>query len=243
MNKIRCLITDDEPLAIKVLENYISNLDYLELAGHCENAVETINFLQKTKVDLLFLDIQMPGLTGIDFLRTLRKPVKVILTTAYRDYALEGYDLNVLDYLLKPVSFERFLVAVNKYYTVRHHDQLPSLISANGNEQRQDRFIYLKAEKKMIKVFLRDILFIEGLKDYVRVKTTCQEIITYQKLSYLEEKLPDDHFLRIHRSFIVSIDKITSFNMVSVDIGPDTLPIGRWYKEGVMSILGIDKFS
>jgi DNA-binding LytR/AlgR family response regulator len=243
MNKIRCLITDDEPLAVNVLENYISHLDYMELAGHCDNAVEAINFLQKTKIDLLFLDIQMPGLTGIDFLKTLRRPLKVIFTTAYREYALEGYELNVLDYLLKPFSFERFLVAVNKYYTIRQHDQLPGFIGSRAGEQRDDRFIYLKAEKKMIKVFLKDILFMESLKDYVRVKTKKQEIVTYQKLSYLEDKLPDDQFLRIHRSYIISIDKITSFNMTAVDMGAESLPIGRLYKDGVMNTLGIDKYS
>jgi DNA-binding LytR/AlgR family response regulator len=242
MNKIKCLIADDEPLAIDVLEKYIGNLSYLELAGRCSNAIEAINFLQSNRVYLIFLDIQMPGLTGIDFLKTMRHPVKVILTTAYREYALEGYELNVLDYLLKPFSFERFLIAVNKYYTTSHHSQLPNFIPANTGERKEDHFIYLKSEKKMVKVYLSDILIIESLKDYVRVKTKKQDVISYQKISYLEEKLPDDQFLRIHRSYIVPVDKISSFTMTTIDIGSETLPIGRLYKDAVLNKLRIDKY-
>lgn len=242
MNKIKCLITDDEPLAVQVLEKYVRNLDYLELAGCCSNAIETINFLQKNKIDLLFLDIQMPGLTGIDFLKTLMRPPRVILTTAYREYALEGFDLNVLDYLLKPISFERFLVAVNKFLALKQYDPGTIVPATVLQPQNNDSFIYLKADKKMIKVYLRDILFIESLKDYVRVKTNKQEIVTYQKISYLEEKLPDDRFLRIHRSYIVAIDKITSFNATTIDIGSETLTIGRLYKDIVMNTLGVDKY-
>ena len=237
MNKIKCLITDDEPLALDVLTNYINNLEYLELTGCCSNAVETINFLQKNKIDLLFLDIQMPKLTGIDFLRTLHQPPKVIFTTAYREYALEGYDLNVLDYLLKPISFERFIIAVNKYSTSKQLITVP--VQPGTGSTSTDSFIYLKADKKMIKVYLKDILYIESMKDYIRVKTTGREIVTYQKISYLEEKLPDDRFLRIHRSYIVAVDKITSFNATTIDIGAEEIPIGRLYKNVVMSFLGI----
>jgi DNA-binding LytR/AlgR family response regulator len=237
MNKIKCLITDDEPLALDVLTNYINNLEYLELAGCCSNAVETINFLQKNKIDLLFLDIQMPKLTGIDFLRTLHQPPKVIFTTAYREYALEGYDLNVLDYLLKPISFERFIIAVNKYCNSKQLITMP--VQQGTTNSSSDSFIYLKADKKMIKVYLKDILYIESMKDYIRVKTTGREIVTYQKISYLEEKLPDDRFLRIHRSYIVAVDRITSFNATTIDIGDEEIPIGRLYKNVVMSFLGI----
>ena len=188
MNKIKCLIVDDEPLALDVLENYIQALDYLELQAKCNNAIEGINFLQFDKTDLLFLDIQMPKLTGIDFLKTLQQPPKVILTTAYREYALLGYDLNVLDYLLKPISFERFVIAVNKYHAHKPHETLPSLITSVNTSNQDESFIYLKADKKMIKVYLKDICYIESLKDYVKVKTTDKQIITYQKISYLEEK-------------------------------------------------------
>ena len=238
MTKIKCIIIDDEPLALDVLENYIQALDYLELQAKCTNAIEAINFLKHNKTDLLFLDIQMPKLTGIDFLKTLQHPPSVIFTTAYSEYALLGYDLNVLDYLLKPISFERFVIAVNKYHANTAYESLPSLITTANTFNQDESFIYLKADKKMIKVFLRDICYIESLKDYVKVKTTDKQIITYQKISYLEEKLPDDKFIRIHRSYIIAIDKIKSFNATTIEIGQEELPIGRIYKNEVMKLLG-----
>ncbi len=238
MQKIRCLVVDDEPLAADVLENYIGQLDSLTLAGKCYNALDALLFLQQHKVDLLFLDIQMPKLTGIDFLKTLPQRPKVILTTAYRDYALEGFELNVLDYLLKPVPFERFLAAINKYHAAREvQPALPSMLI----HPQQDAFIYLKADKKMVKVFLRDILYIESLKDYVKVKTRGKEIVTYQRITYLEEKLPDEQFLRIHRSYIVAIDKIQSFNSVFIEVGGQELAIGRQYRPAVMKMLGVQE--
>ena len=239
MTKIKCLITDDEPLAMDVLENYINQLDTLELAGRCNNALEALGFLQKNKVDLLFLDIQMPKLTGIDFLKTLRNPPKVIFTTDYRDYALEGFELNVLDYLLKPVSFERFIIAVNKYHSFVPANNLPTVIAPPMPTAGEEPFIYLKSDKKMVKIFLKDILYIESLKDYVKVKTAEREVITYQKISYLEEKLPDEKFLRIHRSFIIAVNKIKSFNTSFIDIGVEEIPIGRLYKTEVMKALGV----
>lgn len=239
MTRIKCLITDDEPLALDVLENYISQLESLELTGRCNNALDALNFLQKNKVDLLFLDIQMPRLTGIDFLKTLRNPPKVIFTTAYRDYALEGFELNVLDYLLKPISFERFIIAVNKYHAFAPVNHLPAAITPALSLITEEPFIYLKADKKMVKTFLKDILYIESLKDYVKVKTVEKDIITYQKISYLEEKLPDEKFIRIHRSYIIALDKIKSFNTSFIDIGNEEIPIGRLYKPEVMKSLGV----
>ncbi len=239
MNRIKCLVTDDEPLAMDVLENYIRQLDSLELVGRCNNALDALTFLQKNKVDLLFLDIQMPKLTGIDFLKTLRHPPKVIFTTAYRDYALEGFELNVLDYLLKPISFERFIVAVNKYHSYTPVNNLPQVITPPTVLSTEEPFIYLKADKKMVKVFLKDILYIESLKDYVKVKTAEKDIVTYQKISYLEEKLPDEKFIRIHRSYIIAVDKIKSFNTSFIDIGNEEIPIGRLYKTEVMKALGV----
>jgi DNA-binding LytR/AlgR family response regulator len=239
-NKIKCLVVDDEPLAAAVLEKYIGQLDFLLLAGTCANAIEALAFLQKNKVDLIFLDIQMPRLSGIDFLKTLQKRPKVIITTAFRDYAVEGFDLHVLDYLVKPIPFERFLVAINKYPTVQEPDSgpLPGVIVPAFQGISPDAFIYLKADKKMVKVFLKDILYIESLKDYVRVKTTEKDIVTYQRITYLEEKLPDENFLRIHRSYIIAINKIRSFNAAIVEIGNQELPIGRQYKAEVMKALG-----
>ncbi|MEJ8801371.1 LytR/AlgR family response regulator transcription factor [Pontibacter sp. H249] len=242
--KIKCMIVDDEPLALDVLETFIERLDNLELVCRCNNALEAYNCLQTHKVDLLFLDIQMPKLTGIDFLKTLTNPPKVIFTTAYRDYALEGFELNAVDYLLKPIAFERFLKAVSKVTTAAEVAK-PAAIAApvvaplatTSGPGYKEAFIYLKADKKMVKIMLSDILYIESLKDYIRVKTETKEIISYQKISFLEEKLPTDKFLRIHRSFIVALDKIQAFSATAVDIGKTEIPIGRFYKNEVLQIL------
>ncbi|MBC5993514.1 LytR/AlgR family response regulator transcription factor [Pontibacter cellulosilyticus] len=242
--KIRCVIVDDEPLALDVLETFIERVDNLELVCRCSNALEAYNCLQSHEVDLLFLDIQMPKLTGIDFLKSLANPPKVIFTTAYRDYALDGYELNVVDYLLKPIAFERFLKAVSKVTAAEAPKPVaaptPAVAPVNATTSGQDykeAFIYLKADKKMVKVMLADILYIESLKDYIRVKTESKEIISYQKISFLEEKLPTDKFLRIHRSFIVALDKIQAFSATAVDIGKTEIPIGRFYKNEVLQIL------
>jgi DNA-binding LytR/AlgR family response regulator len=233
--KIKCLIVDDEPLALDVLETYIGRLDNLELVCRCNNAVEAYNCLQTTQVDLMFLDIQMPKLTGIDFLKSLPNPPKVIFTTAYRDYAVEGYELNAVDYLLKPISFDRFLKAIAK---ITPQEPKPTATVNAAEPDYKDAFIYLKADKKMVKVMLADILYIESLKDYIRVKTETKEIISYQKISFLEEKLPADKFLRIHRSFIIALDKVQAFSATTVDLGKTEIPIGRLYKNEVLQILG-----
>lgn len=238
---LKCLIVDDETLALDILENYIARLDNLELVGRCLNAMEAFNVLKQKKVDLIFLDIQMPKLTGIDFLKNLSHPPKVILTTAYRDYALEGYELNAIDYLLKPISFERFFKAINKVWEMTQPNQQtlenPNLILSNPHTT-QEACVYVKADKKMVRIGLKDILYIESLKDYVRIKTTEKEVISYQRISYLEEKLPEDMFLRLHRSYIVAIDKIEAFTGNFVEVGKKEIPIGRNYKSEVMKVLG-----
>jgi DNA-binding LytR/AlgR family response regulator len=238
MTKITCVVIDDEPLAIEVLESYIKEIDSLELTAKFSNVIEAIQFFQTNKIDLLFLDIQMPKLTGIDFLKSLQNPPKVILTTAYRDYALQGYDLNVLDYLLKPISFERFVIAINKFPSDKPQPLITTQPTVITNASFEQSFLYLKSDKKMVKVFLKDILYIESLKDYVKVKTTDQQIITHQKISYLEERLPDEKFIRIHRSYIIAIDKIRSYNATFIEINTEELPIGRLYKDDVMKLLG-----
>ena len=241
MTKLRCLLVDDEPLALDVLETFVQRLDNLELVARCSNAVEAYNVLQKEEVDLIFLDIQMPKLTGIEFLKSLSNPPKVILTTAYRDYAVEGYELNAVDYLLKPISFDRFLKAVNKVTESAPPavTQLATpLTHTDYYTDYKDAFIYLKADKKMVKVMLTDILYIESLKDYIRVKTDVREVISYQEISYLEEKLPKEKFLRIHRSFIVALDKVQAFSATSVELGKSEIPIGRLYKNDVLPVLG-----
>lgn len=237
--KLRCLIVDDEPLALDVLETFVERLDNLELVCRCNNAVEAYNCLQTEHIDLMFLDIQMPKLTGIDFLKSIPNPPRVIFTTAYRDYALDSYELNAVDYLLKPIAFDRFLKAVAKVTPVEPRGIAPSPAAINPTEpDYKDAFIYLKADKKMVKVMLADILYIESLKDYIRVKTDTKEIISYQKISFLEEKLPTDKFLRIHRSFIISLDKVQAFSATAVDVGKTEIPIGRLYKNDVLQVLG-----
>ncbi|MCI4670016.1 MAG: LytTR family DNA-binding domain-containing protein [Bacteroidia bacterium] len=237
---IRCLIVDDEPLALDVLEAYIERLDDLELVARLDNAVEAFNFLQKEEVDLLFLDIQMPKLTGIDLLKNISDPPQVIFTTAYRDYALQGYELNVVDYLLKPISFDRFLKAVNKVIQNqgKSDDTEPE---PSGPKQEplnyQDAYIYLKSDKKMVKVPLAEILYIESLKDYIRVFTAEKNVTAYQRISYMEEKLPSDKFARIHRSFIINLDQIDAYNTSIVEVAGKEIPIGRNYRQEVLKIL------
>ena len=239
MMKLRCIIVDDEPLALDVLETFVERLDNLELVCRCSNAVEAYNCLQNEHIDLIFLDIQMPKLTGIEFLKSLPNPPKVIFTTAYRDYALDSYELNAVDYLLKPIAFDRFLKAVAKVTPAEPKGMaaIPAA-AAQAEPDYKEAFIYLKADKKMVKVMLSDILYIESLKDYIRVKTDTKEIISYQKISFLEEKLPADKFLRIHRSFIIALDKIQAFSATAVDIGKAEIPIGRFYKNDVLQVLG-----
>ena len=241
---IRCLIVDDEPLALDVLEAYIDKIDDLELVDRLDNAIEAFNRLNRESVDLLFLDIQMPKLTGIELLRNISHPPKVIFTTAYRDYALQGYELDVVDYLLKPISFERFLRAVNKVYqtqegngkvaTVDHHAAPGSL---REPQPYDEAFIYLKADKKMVKVLLSEILYIESLKDYIRVRTPDKTVTAYQRISYMEEKLPADRFMRIHRSYVIAKDKVDAYCTPWVEIAGKEIPIGRNYRSEVLKAL------
>ena len=232
--KIKCLIIDDEPLARDVLKKYIAEMESLELTGECSNAVEALSFLQNNQVDLLFLDIQMPHILGTSFIRTLKNPPRLVFTTAYRKYAVEGFDLNAVDFLLKPISFERFLQAVNK---VMHMNLSPAQNSSHPLEEVSEQsnpFLYFRVDRKMVKVFLDDILFVESLKDYIKVYTTKKTIITKQPISSLEEMLPRESFIRIHRSYIIAINKIDSFNAESIEIRKNELPIGRFFKHDVV---------
>lgn len=235
---ISCIIIDDEPLAIEIVESYVSKIEQLKLVGTFRNAIQAFAFLQEQPVDLIFLDIQMPKLSGLDFLKTLKNPPKVILTTAYRDYALDGYELEVLDYLLKPIPFERFLKAIAKVL----HQPGNSSIAVPKSEQPTDDYVYFKVDKKMVKTRMTDVLYIESVKDYVKVRTSDKEIITQQKISYLEESLPREQFLRIHRSFIVNIEKIDAYSASDVEIGKHSVPIGRNYKNDVMKALAKNAF-
>jgi len=231
-NKIHCLIIDDEPPAREILKQHIAGVEALELAGTCSNAVEAVSFLKEHPVDLLLLDIQMPQLLGTNFIRTLKNPPKVIFTTAYRKYAVEGFELDAVDYLLKPISFERFLKAVSKVLqlNISSAQAMPTSATKEKQNGESNSFLYFRAERKMVKVFFRDILYVEGLKDYIRIVTDNKTIVTKYVLSTLEEMLPANEFLRIHKSYIVAVYKIDSYNADTIHIAKHELPIGRLYK-------------
>jgi DNA-binding LytR/AlgR family response regulator len=235
MEKFNCLIIEDEPLAAEVLGDYVSQVPFLHLKGICADAIYALELLQQTKIDLIFLDIHLPKLKGYDFLRTLHHPPKVIITTAYREYALEGYDLNVVDYLLKPVEFSRFLTAVNKIKSGLDREAAPALASADNEESP---YLLVNVNKKRMKVYLGDILFIESRKEYINIVTQQQAFLTKYPLGEIDQQLDKANFLRVHRSFIVSRKKISAFNAVEVDIAGTAIPIGRSYKELVLSVLG-----
>ena len=238
---INVIIVDDEPLAQDVLETYIEKIPELHLVQKCNNAFEANEALKSHSIDLMFLDIQMPQLTGIDFLKTLNKPPLVIFTTAYSNYAIEGFELNALDYLLKPISMERFLKAVNKamdQLDLQHRDKAPV---SHSEPTEKTEFIFVKADKKLVKVNFEEILYIEGLKDYVIIRTDKGRIITLQTMKSLEDKLPVSQFKRIHRSYIVNIGKINAIvgNMVEV-IGKNVakhLPVGKNYRDELLEIV------
>ncbi|SMC89314.1 LytR/AlgR family response regulator transcription factor [Pedobacter africanus] len=227
--KIKTLIVDDEPHAIEVIEKYIEDFAEIDLIAKCNTAIQAFQILQKIKIDLIFLDVKMPGLLGTDLVRSLKNPPKIIFTTAYQDYALEGFDLNAVDYLLKPIPFDRFLKAMDKVfdaYKVNHHrvgmEQVP--------EPKGDNFLYLRVERKMVKINVNEIFWMESLKDYIKVVLKDKALVSKQKISVLEELLPEDKFVRIHRSFIVAIDKVDSYHAYAIEILGKELPIGRNYK-------------
>ena len=237
---LNVLIVDDEPLALDVLETYIGQMPELHLVKRCSNALEANEALKSNSIDLMFLDIQMPQLTGIDFVKTLTKPPMIVFTTAYPNYAIQGFDLNALDYLLKPISLERFMKAVNKAMeqadlTQRdnHHPPAPA-----GEEME---FFFVKADKKLVKVNFEDIIYIEGLKDYVIIRLMQGRVITLQTMKSLEDRLPFGRFKRIHRSYIVAMDKITAIegNMVEVleKDKPKLLPIGKNYRDELLELI------
>ncbi|MNK02896.1 Transcriptional regulatory protein YpdB [compost metagenome] len=228
--KIKTLIVDDEPHAIDVIEKYIENFSELELVAKCNNAIHTFQLLQQTKVDLIFLDINMPGLMGTDLIRSLKHPPKVIFTTAHQDYALEGFDLNAVDYLLKPIPFDRFLKAIDKVFDLYKVNSNKISIAQQPEEQKGEVYLYLRVDRKMVKVNIGDIYWIESLKDYIKVVLKDKVLISKQKISILEELLPENKFVRIHRSFIVSMSKIESYHSYSIDVLGKELPIGRNYK-------------
>lgn len=228
--KTRCLIVDDEPLAIQLLTTHVQQMDTLEIAGTCSNALKASEMLRTTNVDLLFLDIKMPQMTGIDFLKMLRQPPAVIFTTAYREYALEGYELDVVDYLLKPITFDRFFKAMERYYARK----MPAAVPAATLNTPAEACIHIRIANKTHRLPVNDILYIESLKDYIAVhRTDGSSLSAKYKISELEEELKGQPFLRIHRSFIVNLQKVTAYTMQDVEIGKIELPIGNSYREYV----------
>lgn len=229
--KTRCLIVDDEPLGIELIEKHVSNIETLHLVASCNNAMKAYEILSNQPIDLVFLDIQMPLITGLDFLRSLKNPPKVIITTAFRDYALEGYELDVVDYMLKPITFNRFLKAVEKYY--QHTTKNRDLSEAS----KEHGLIYLKSNKKNYKLHTSDILYIESFKDYLHIHSKDGNLVIKQSMSDIETLLAGKSFLRIHRSYLINVEKITAFTSTHVAINKIELPIGSSYRQFVSAAL------
>lgn len=235
---IRCLVVDDEPLALHILEDYISKIPFLTLIKATTNPIEALTMVQDGGIDLVFLDVQMPELTGIQFLKISNGKAKVILCTAYPQYALEGYELDVIDYLLKPIAFDRFYKSVQKAQTIIAPAAKPALAAEPAKQDDfMSDFIFVKTEHKIQKVYLHDILFIEGLKDYVSIFTSAERIITLQGMKKMEDALPERHFMRVHKSYIVSINKIDSIERSRIFIGDKIIPVGDTYREEFFKIV------
>jgi len=224
MSKIKCIIIEDEPLAVKVLSDYISQVPFLELQAAFKDAILATDYLRDNHTDLIFLDIHLPKLKGMAFLKTLPIPPAVIITTAYHQYAVEGFNLNVTDYLLKPFEFERFLVAVNKVKTTQRE------IQASSDSVETKDFIFLNVQKKKVKILFSEILYIESQREYVKIMTTKKIYLSKMSTHEIEALLPSNLFKRIHRSFIVSINKIESYTAETVEVNGISIPIGRGYK-------------
>ena len=233
--KIICLLIDDEPPALKVMARYISSINGLEIAGQCSNAIEALHVLQHKTVDVIFLDIKMPRIIGTEFLKNLSHPPKVIFVTAYREYAVDGFELDAVDYLVKPVSFERFFKAITKLTRMLGHEISTTTIN---DSPMSPAFVYLKVDRDMKKVFINDIAYIESWKDYVKVFFAGgKNYLVKQSITAMEHLLSEHKFIRVHRSYMVSLDKISGYNGISVQMGEQEIPIGRLYKLAVMERL------
>ena len=233
--KLRCLLIDDEPPALKVLAKYIADLSDMEMVGQCRNAIEALGVLRHKTVDVIFLDIKMPRIIGTDFLKNLSHPPKVIFVTAYREYAIDAFELDAVDYLVKPVSFERFFKAITKLNRVMGREVAVTTVNEAPGPAA---FIYLKVDRDMKKVFVHEIEYIESWKDFVKIVLTGgRHLLVKRAISAIENILSDHKFIRVHRSYIVSLGKITGYNGFAVQIGQREIPIGRLYKQSVMERL------
>jgi DNA-binding LytR/AlgR family response regulator len=230
MSKIKCIIVEDEPLAVKVLADYIAQVPFLELQGTFKDAILATDYLRDHATDLIFLDIHLPKLKGMAFLKTLTHQPAVIITTAYHQYAVEGFDLNVTDYLLKPIEFERFLIAVNKVKTAQTVKQQPS-----ETGEKKDH-LFLNVQKKKVKILFSEIVYIESQREYIKIVTATKEYISKMSTHEIEELLPTHLFKRVHRSFIVSVNKIDSYTAEEVEVNGISIPIGRGYRDSIENL-------
>lgn len=240
MQKITCLIVEDESLAADVLEDYIHQVPFLQLVRTCGDAIYALEVLQSEKVELIFLDIHLPKLKGLDFIKTLHNPPRIIVTSAYQDYALQGYELNIVDYLLKPIEFKRFVNAVYKArQQMETYQQMETHRLLDTSQIATERaYLFFNVGKKKVKMFLDEILYIESLKEYIKIVSQTKSILTKFQLGQTEDFLKNKNFLRIHRSFIVAKDKIDAFSATDIEIQGKLIPIGRSYKEQVYVDLG-----
>jgi len=230
MSNIKCIIVEDEPLATKVLVDYVSQVPFLDLQGSFKDAILATEYLHNHSVDLIFLDIHLPRLKGMAFLKTLTHPPAIIITTAYHQYALEGFELNVTDYLLKPFEFERFLVAVNKVKSTQKEKT-----ERMDVEDKKD-YLFLNIQKKKVKILFADIVYIESQKEYIKIVTIKKEFVSKMGTHEIEALLPTNLFRRIHRSFIVSVSKIESYTADEVEVGGKSIPVGRGYRDGLENL-------
>lgn len=240
---LKCIVVDDEPLALDIIADYIAKIPFLELVKATENAIEALQLVQEGGIDLVFLDIQMPELTGIQFLKIAGNKASYILTTAYSQYALESYDLNVSDYLLKPIAFDRFYKAVEKVRSLRQQSgsgaevQIQPLAAVAPILSTKQDFIFVKTEHKIQKIQLDDILYIEGLKDYISIFTKSERVITLQNMKKMEETLPKGCFIRVHKSYIIAVEKIESIERSRILIAGKTIPVGDTYREAFFKLI------
>lgn len=233
---MKCLIIEDEPLAIKVIEKHLSKLDGYEVMATFNTALPAYNYLQNHQIDLLFLDIEMPNLSGFNFLKTLQHHPNIIITTAHREYAIDSYDYCITDYLLKPISFERLLKAISKIGDTNPTTYSESIATTTPPSNNRD-YVYIKVDRQNVKVYLEEILYVESVKNHVKIVLPHQSYLTLLNMQKIENKLDKEHFIRVHRSFIVALNKIQSFNNSSIQIGKQFIPIGRSYKLPVLDQL------
>ena len=233
-DRVTCMIVDDEPMAREIISSFVGKIHNLELVATCKNVSEAFSVLQKESIQLIFLDINMPEISGLSLAKSIQHKSQVIFTTAYREYAIEGFDLQAVDYLLKPISFDRFLKAVQKYFDLHVSKEI---IKQEIVSEAKETFIFVRSDRKMVKVRFKEINYIESLSDYVKIFTDKETIITRETISNIESKLPSNEFLRTHRSYIVSIPKIDSFTNEFLELDKKAIPIRRSYKENVLQKL------